>query len=188
MLNNLRRFYGRGDFHFITFSCCGRLPLLSRSSTRTTFVGVLDEVRRQHEFRLLGFVVMPEHVHMVVSEPRIGSPSDAMQSLKQKSSFRLNWSREMAPAEKAGPKSLEDDPYAFWQRRFYDYNVWSDGKLEQKLDYMHRNPVRRGLVSHPKYWPWSSWSNYEKGEPGLIRIDSLYEGIPKQSQSQNPHP
>ena len=94
----------------------------------------------------------------------------------------------MAPAEKAGPKSLEDDPYAFWQRRFYDYNVWSDGKLEQKLDYMHRNPVRRGLVSHPKYWPWSSWSNYEKGEPGLIRIDSLYEGIPKQSQSQNPYP
>lgn len=188
MRNRLQRLYGRGDLHFITFSCCGRLPLLGRSSARTTFVAVLDEVRRQHEFRLLGFVVMPEHVHVVVGEPKIGSPSDAMQSLKQKASFRLNWSREKAPAENAGPQSSEDDSYAFWQRRFYDFNVWSGGKLEQKIDYMHRNPVRRGLVSHPKYWPWSSWAYYEKGEAGLIRIDSLYEEIQGQRQSQKPHP
>jgi REP element-mobilizing transposase RayT len=60
----------------------------------------------------------------------------------------------------------------FWQRRFYDFNVWSSGKLREKLNYMHRNPLERKLVIHPKDWPWSSWSFYWKGEPGLIRIDA----------------
>jgi putative transposase len=188
MRNRLQRFYGRDDLHFITFSCRERLPLLGSSGSRNTFVSALDEVRTQREFRLLGFVVMPEHVHMMVSEPRIGRPSDVMLSLKEKVSFRLNPSREKAPAELTYPESSEDAPYAFWQRRFFDFNVWSSGKLEQKLDYMHRNPVQRGLVSHPKDWPWSSWANYEKGEMGLIRIDSLYGEDQEQSQSQKPHP
>src|SRR5260370_1108861 len=64
---------------------------------------------------------------------------------------------------------------AFWQRRFYDFNVWSAEKLREKLEYMHANPVKRKLVVHPKDWPWSSWSHYVKGEEGLIRIDSVEE-------------
>jgi putative transposase len=188
MRNRLQRFYGRGDLHFITFSCRERLPLLGNPGARNIFVSMLDEVRAQYGFRLLGFVVMPEHVHMVVGEPKIGNPSDAMVSLKERVSFRLNPSREKDSVETGRSRSSEEDPYAFWQRRFYDFNVWSSGKLEQKLDYMHRNPVVRGLVSHPKYWPWSSWSYYEKGEVGLIRIDGLYEGEQEESQSQRPHP
>jgi putative transposase len=78
----------------------------------------------------------------------------------------------------------------FWQRRFYDFNVWSDKKLRERLDYMHRNPVQRKLVVHPKDRPWSSWSHYAKGEPGLIRIDALGNeetNSPKQKH-QPPHP
>ena len=59
----------------------------------------------------------------------------------------------------------------FWQRRFYDFNVWSERKLWEKLNYMHRNPVERKLVCHPKDWVWSSFSFYAEGERGLIRID-----------------
>src|SRR5216684_1378596 len=57
--------------------------------------------------------------------------------------------------------------------RFYDFNVWSEKKLKEKLDYMHRNPVTRKLVDHPKDWPWSSWSFYENGEAGLVPIDPV---------------
>jgi hypothetical protein len=64
---------------------------------------------------------------------------------------------------------------AFWQRRFYDFNVWSAKKVREKLEYMHANPVMRKLVTHPKDWPWSSWSYYAKGEDGLLRIDILGE-------------
>ncbi len=63
----------------------------------------------------------------------------------------------------------------FWQRRFYDFNVWSARKVKEKLDYMHANPVKRKLVLDPKDWPWSSWSFYEKGEGGLIAIDLVGE-------------
>jgi len=67
------------------------------------------------------------------------------------------------------------DAEAFWQRRFYDFNVWSEKKVKEKLEYMHANPTNRKLVPHPKEWPWSSWPYYTKGEKGLIRIDSLEE-------------
>jgi putative transposase len=171
--NKLQRFYGRGDLHFITFSCRERLPLLGACGARNTFVAVLNEVRTEYEFRLVGFVVMPEHVHMVVGEPKNGNPSDVMLSLKERVSFRLNPVRAGIRVKTAHVGADSEAEYAFWQKRFYDFNVWSSGKLEQKLDYMHRNPVKRGLVKHPKDWPWSSWGYYEKGDVGMIRIDGL---------------
>ena len=58
----------------------------------------------------------------------------------------------------------------FWQPRFYDFNVWSAKKRKEKLEYMHRNPVTRGLVEHPRDWPWSSWSFYAGEENGLVPI------------------
>jgi putative transposase len=61
----------------------------------------------------------------------------------------------------------------FWQKRFYDFNVWSGKKLQEKLEYMHANPVIRGLVKHPKDWAWSSWGFYKNGESGLVKIDPM---------------
>ena len=70
----LRRYYGRGELHFLTFSCYRRLPLLGARRARNTFVQELGLVRAEYGFRLLGYVVMPEHVHLLVSEPRRGTP------------------------------------------------------------------------------------------------------------------
>jgi putative transposase len=61
----------------------------------------------------------------------------------------------------------------FWQPRFHDFNVYSRYKLRQKLEYMHENPVKRGLVKNPGEWIWSSFWFYEKGEPGLVKIDPV---------------
>ena len=115
-----------------------------------------------------------------------------MQMLKQTVSRQVKL-RHQAPSTKASSAhSSEDDQQAFWQRRFYDFNVWSTKKLQEKLDYMHRNPVQRQLVHHPADWPWSSWSHYEKGERGLIPVDQLFEdpSLPPSAhpESQNPHP
>ena len=65
-----------------------------------------------------------------------------------------------------------EQPKAFWQPRFHDFNVYTRGKITEKLNYMHANPVKRKLVEHPKDWPWSSWSYYKKGEAGLVRMDA----------------
>ena len=73
------------------------------------------------------------------------------------------------------PFALGDDSLRrFWQRRFYDFNVWSLKKRVEKLHYMHMNALKRKLVDHPKDWPWSSYSFYSKLKHGLIRIDPVH--------------
>ena len=185
--NPLKRCYGRNDLHFVTFSCYRRRRYLGTARARNRFVKILNEVRNRYKFALIGYVLMPEHVHLLISEPAKGNPSKVIQVLKQRVSRSLRLPKP-GPANQLRllfARDLEESP-AFWQRRFYDFNVWSERKIKEKLRYMHRNPVDRKLVEHPKDWPWSSWSFYETGKDGLIQIDVLKP--PKAKQSQNPHP
>ena len=187
--NPLVRYYGQGHLHFLTFSCYHRRAYLGTARARDRFVKVLEQVRTAWSFRLIGYVVMPEHVHLLISEPRKGDPSKVLQVLKQKTSRLLRGKRRDAHRTQLSLKLAgleEETPKHFWQRRFYDFNVWSGKKVREKLEYMHANPVKRKLVSHPKDWPWSSWSYYEKGQRGLIAIDSVEE--PQARQLQPPHP
>jgi len=175
MRNKLERRYGQKDLHFITFSCYRRKALLGSGRARNTFVRILGELREQYGFLLVGYVGMPEPVHLLISEPKIGTPSLVMPVLKQRVSRALRRrKRRTLPGQLALPfaKDGRSLPH-FWQRRFYDFNVWSWGKRKEKLEYMHRNPVTRKLVTHPRSWPWSSWSFYEKGERGLVSIDPV---------------
>jgi len=115
---------------------------------------------------------MPEHVHLLMSEPPTGTPSAVLHRLKLSVSRRLR-KRKKNSAQLALPFGEMEPLRAFWQARFYDFNVYSGGKVKEKLNYMHANPVVRRLVKHPKDWRWSSWGFYMKGEEGLIRIDSV---------------
>jgi len=118
---------------------------------------------------------MPEHVHLLLSEPAKGTPSTVLQMLKQRVSRKLRKKMSgchMAQGSLPSAEIAENFPQ-FWQARFYDFNVYSDKKRREKLDYMHRNPVTRRLVRRPQDWPWSSYLFYEKGEVGLIPIDPV---------------
>ena len=170
-----KRYTGRGDLHFITFSCYQRRPLLGTVRARDLFVKVLGEVRARHEFLLVGYVVMPEHVHLLMSEPRKLTPSRVLQVVKQRVSREMRGKRRRASAQQLGLKfpEPEGELRRFWQRRFYDFNVWSREKKKEKLEYMHSNPVKRKLVPHPQDWPWSSYSFYASGEAGLILMDEV---------------
>jgi len=160
MRRHLKRYYGNRDLHFITFSCYRRLPLLNSRAARDRFLTVLEQVRRKYDFVIVGCVVMPEHVHLLMSEPEAGDPSLAMQVLKQRTS------RGIAHSE---PQ--------FWQLRFYDFNVWSARKRIEKLKYMHRNPVTRGLVAAPEDWRWSSYRWYALGEEGPVAVNEGWHEI-----------
>ena len=153
----LKRYYGQGDLHFITFRCYRRLPLLKTTRARNLFVKELGRVRDATGFRLIGYVVMPEHVHLLISEPLIGDPSKIIQAVKLSVSRRLATEGEFFGQ--------------FWQRRFYDFNLWGKHKEVEKLKYMHRNPVVRELVASPEDWRWSSYRSYAYGEAGLVRIN-----------------
>jgi REP-associated tyrosine transposase len=119
-------------------------------------------MRVRYRFDVIGYVVMPEHVHLLISEPlisepTIGDPSKIIQAVKLSVSRRLAIGGEFSGR--------------FWQSRFDDFNVWNQQKEVEKQKYMHRNPVVRGLVASPEDWRWSSYRHYAYGEAGSVRIN-----------------
>jgi putative transposase len=168
----LKRYYGKGHLHFITFSHYRRLPLLKTVRARDVFLKELGNVRDEMGFHLLGYVVMPEHVHLLMSEPKQGTPSTVLQKLKMRVARKLRKrGRPACAGQMRLPFAEAGEPLrAFWQARFYDFNVYSTGKKKEKLNYMHANPVIRGLVEHPRDWAWSSWGFYYGGG-GVLEVD-----------------
>jgi len=156
MPKGLVRYQKSGVFHFLTFSCYRREPLLASSAAFEVFVSELEKVRRCYGFVVAGYVLMPEHVHLLIGEPRRSSLSVALQVLKQNTSRKL--------------REKQDRP--FWQPRYYDFNVFTDRKRIEKLRYMHRNPVARGLVERPEDWQWSSFLHYATGIESPLEIKS----------------
>jgi putative transposase len=136
------RYQQTGEFHFLTFSSFRRQPYLSTVAAMELFEDALERVRLRYLFAVAGYVVMPEHVHLLVNEPGRGLLSRTVQALKLSVSMR---SRERP----------------FWQAHYYDFNVSSHQKFVEKLRYIHRNPVRRGLVAKPEEWLWSSYRHYQ---------------------------
>jgi putative transposase len=170
--SRLKRYYGSGDLHFITASCYQRQPFLASAHPRDLFLRVLEQVRQRYEFVVVGYVAMPEHFHLLISEPEKANPSVVIQALKLGVVRRL-FPTSRKKREKWGTPTLFDDlpPKHFWQRRFYDFNVWTRNKRVEKLKYIHRNPVRRGLVETPDQWRWSSYRAYAFGEKGAVVVN-----------------
>ncbi len=155
MPSSLKRFHTFGHNHFVTFSCYRRLPYLDEDHARAIFLDILEQLRQRHRFHVYGYVLMPEHVHLLLSEPELHPISDTFRALKTETSRKLKGERTQ-----------------FWQRRYHDFNVFTQPKLVEKLRYLHRNPVERGLVSNPEDWPWSSYRHWLSGEHGPVEIES----------------
>jgi putative transposase len=172
MPNRLHRYYGAGYSHFITTSCYRRLPLLDSPRNRDLFLRVPEQVRVRYRFVVVGYVVMPEHVHLLLGEPQRGDPSVVMKALKQGFARRL-LSRLRAAGSPHQPSlwSVPLERNQIWQPRFYDFVVFSEKKRVEKLRYMHRNPVKRGLVLEPQQWSWSSFRHYAYDEPGPVLVN-----------------
>ncbi len=119
---------------------------------------------------VLGYVVMPEHVHLLVAEPLRAPLATALQSLKQSVARRLIGERAQ-----------------FWQRRYYDFNVCTGKKRIEKLRYIHRNPVKRGLVEKPEEWEWSSFRHYATGCASPVELESPWTDIARRRVGMGLH-
>ncbi len=170
MPSGLHRTYNAHHLHFITNSCYQRRPLLGTARARDCLLSVFEQTRQRYRFVVVGYVVMPEHVYLLITEPEVGSPSTVMQVLKQRTAKALLPKRKRRdPRQK---RLFGEEPHrAFWQARFYDFNVWTTKKKVEKLRYMHRNPVKRGLVQSPEQWRWSSYRHYLLGETGPVKVN-----------------
>ncbi|MGH9440276.1 MAG: REP-associated tyrosine transposase [Terriglobia bacterium] len=177
------RFYCPGELQFLTASTYRRTPLFRSERFRRYFVQRLEEVREATHFLLAGWVLMPEHFHLLIRPGPAETTPAIMKALKEASATRIlktlrgnaehPWCRGTLARLRLPPTVHDESHYRLWQRRFYPFNVFSEKKFQEKLDYMHNNPVVRGLVSSPGDWPWSSWRFYYLGDSSMLRMDRL---------------
>ena len=178
MPSGLHRTYGAHHLHFITCSCYRRLPFLSTARSRDRFLSILEQTRQRYRFVVVGYVVMPEHIHLLLTEPEVANSVD-----RDASTEAAHGARPAAETQtretRANAVCLPGEPQrrAFWQARFYDFNVWTTKKRVEKLRYMHRNPVKRRLVESPEQWRWSSYRFYLLEEVGPVRVNEGWTKI-----------
>ena len=151
----LERFHQSGQTHFVTFCCYHRQAGFLTADAKRTFELAVERVRRSFGLCIYGYVVMPEHVHLLLSEPQRETLAHAIKSLKQGVSRRLIGKGQH-----------------FWQKRYYDFNIRNHQQFVEKLRYIHRNPVESGLCEAPEHWEWSSFCHYASGIEGVVEIES----------------
>ncbi len=158
-----------GHGHFLTFSTYQRRRFLDSPETRDIVIVVLEKCLQSHHAECAGFVVMPDHVHALIYGKEDFKINSFVQVWKKTSSYRTKqfFERELKKYEQLCPAECP-----IWQARFYDYNVDSDAKLNEKIEYMHQNPVVAGLTGNALNWNWSSARFYELDEPVGVTITS----------------
>src|SRR5580698_5900543 len=197
MPRGLHRYHESGQSHFITFSCYHRKPKFADSRFYDLFPLCLEAMRLRFPMRIYGYVVMPEHVHLLVSEPEQGTLAEAMHYLKLSFSKRAKSLRlvpkirtlGLVPQVRVHRLDANLGPAEpFWQKRYYDRNVRSVREFGIKLRYLHRNPVKRGLVCDPGDWKWSSFRHYAFREMGVVEIESEWTGRDRELKATGGQP
>ncbi len=177
----VKHFDHPGHAHELTFSCYRRLPLLRTEGVGAGLSQSIDRAMAGQGFILLAFVYMPEHVHLLVVPARFDAAvSRLLAAIKRPLSVRVKrWMQQhddpmlerLTIAERPG-KTV----FRFWQEGSgYDRNIMEPGTLRKAVDYIHANPVRRGLVAKPSDWPWSSWHHYHGGTEQRVVLPRVHD-------------
>jgi putative transposase len=153
--------------HFITFSCHHRRNYLEPDHVKRIVIGHLGSRLSLHKGLCLGYVVMPNHVHVMVWFPEPGQLSDFVGKWKDQSARTI---QSFYQSKRPEYWRLVEEPDSIWQGGYYDFNIWSRDKVLEKLTYMHENPVRAGLVMRAVDWPWSSARWYADRRPVGLAI------------------
>ena len=172
-MSRLRHYDHLYTVRFVTFSCHHRKQLLCDPETITVFLDELDRLRREYQVRLYGYVVMPEHVHLVLLPPDGVRLGPLIGELKSRSAGRIISERIVKLAEDCLITKDGVTRFAFWMSRCYDHNCRSASAVIEKINYCHKNPVLRGLVSRPDQWRWSSFNWYAAATDVPIEMDVL---------------
>ena len=177
------RHFEPGHLQFITTSTYRRVPLFSIPSFPQLFVDALRAARAKFSFLLVGWVLMPEHFHLLFQPWPARATPEMIKDLKQRSAHAILEAlraRKEIPECRAPlrafllPPTVQDHAhFRVWQRRYIPFNVYSEKKRLEKLDYMHNNPVKPRLVASPGDWPWSSWRFYFWGDRSLLEMDRI---------------
>ncbi|WP_103663727.1 REP-associated tyrosine transposase, partial [Gracilimonas amylolytica] len=157
--------------YFITSSTVEWYPLFMDTKICEIILDALKYVQEEHDITLYGYVIMPNHIHMVVEGKALSARLRAFKSYTARSIInylKANKKTRTLDQLKAGKlDNHKDSEFQVWQEGFHPKQVSTQKIMRQKINYIHYNPVKSGFVSSPLYWRYSSALNYE-GEEGLI--------------------
>ena len=173
----LPRFHIEGHIYYITTNVYNQLPLFVKPAYIIPLFDSLNFYRYRYHFRILGFTIMPDHIHIIIW-PQVGAPiSDIMRDFKKFTARRIirqakvEGREDLIHAFEDAGRATNRSDNKVWQDSYWDKNIFTDKFLRQKLNYVHRNPLRSGLVSEPELYPYSSYRNYSLNDDSLIEID-----------------
>ncbi len=171
----MKRIEQENHARYLTFSCYHRLGLFEIDRVKDAFVEQLSKTRERTNFHLLAWVIMPEHVHLLIWPQLPEYPVSRVTSGMKRAFGRVvigRW-REL---DAGILKKLEarNGQVRFWQHGGgYDRNIMGGHELNEKIRYIHQNPVQRGLVERAEDWEWSSARWYAGAREGVLSIDEL---------------
>jgi len=165
-----------GHAHYLTFSCFHNQPFLKSVRACTWLTETILAAKAKSPFDLWAWVFMPDHVHLLIRPCEDSAVGEILRAVKEPLSKRVAaWVRYHAPVFL--PRMMDTQPSGrhtlrFWQPGGgYDRNIFSAHELREKIDYIHRNPVRRQLVADPADWPWSSFDAWTRNIDEPLPVD-----------------
>jgi len=185
---NLYKSNDPNTFHYVTLVTHNRVPVFRSQQPCETLVDTLREVREKYPYKLIGYVIMPDHVHAIVNN-RTDTISDWLRRVRGNSARKiLAWLREeqhlmsLKKLALAYPQKRQHT-HAVWQKDPSVIDLWSHRFVRQKLNYLHLNPVRAGLCEHPADWKWLSWRAYLPHQVGEGPIEVDWQAYWKEEES-----
>jgi putative transposase len=175
-MTKLRHYDNLNTARFITFSCYHHFPLLRTETAIHSFIDILKIKRKEYGFKILGYVIMPSHVHLVIhpnENDNLGKMIGVIKSLSARDILRYWQEKNYTVLLKSRIIKDGKEKYAFWQKRFYDFNCRTEGSVVEKINYCHNNPVKAGLANNPEDWKWSSYRWYNGLDDVVLEIDGV---------------
>jgi putative transposase len=170
------------NVYFSTSTVVDWLPVFTTDTYFSIVVSSFKYCQIHKGLNIVAYVIMPEHIHLVTSNPEEGSLSDIMRDFKRFTSKEITRELEkqnkvslLNTLQKSAAKAKGNTEYKVWQGGFHPESIYSETFLKQKVEYIHYNPVRRGLVSRPEEWRYSSARNYLLNDESTIKVDMFLE-------------
>ena len=177
----------RNTFHYVTLVTYKRVPVFLSDRACEIFIATLEAVRQKYPYKLIGYVIMPDHVHAIINRSS-DTISEWLRHVRGNSARHiLAWLRNerhvtsLKKLELTIPQKRHHT-HAVWQKDPSVIDLWSPKFVRQKLNYLHLNPVRAGLCEHPAEWRWSSYRAYLPHTAGEVPIEVDWQSYWKESE------
>ena len=173
----LQHYQPNGHIYYVTTNVYQRLPIFTRPSFIIPLIDSLNYYRFQHQCKLLGYVIMPDHLHLLLFPIGESKLDEFMRDYKRFTAGRIVRQAKVeglaawVQAFEAAGSETNRGEHKVWQDSYWDKNIFTERFLRQKLNYIHRNPVRADLVKDAGDYPYSSYRNYVAQDNTLIEID-----------------